>query len=63
VLLLPTGGVSVSDIPGYLRAGAIAVGMGSPLVGRALHDASELAGLKERATAALAAVALGRVAE
>lgn len=60
VLLVPTGGVGVDDVPGYIRAGALAVGMGSPLVGRALEDEAALAGLGGRARAALDAVVLGR---
>ncbi|GAB3196159.1 bifunctional 4-hydroxy-2-oxoglutarate aldolase/2-dehydro-3-deoxy-phosphogluconate aldolase [Geodermatophilus arenarius] len=60
VLLVPTGGVGVEDVPGYLQAGAVAVGMGGPLLGRALEDDAELAGLAGRARAALDAVARGR---
>jgi 2-dehydro-3-deoxyphosphogluconate aldolase / (4S)-4-hydroxy-2-oxoglutarate aldolase len=62
VLLVPTGGVTVEDVPGYLRAGAVAVGMGGPLVGRALLDDAALAGLSDRARVALDAVARGRSA-
>lgn len=58
--LVPTGGVSVDDVPGYLQAGALAVGMGGPLLGRALEDDEDLARLGERARAALAAVARAR---
>jgi 2-dehydro-3-deoxyphosphogluconate aldolase/(4S)-4-hydroxy-2-oxoglutarate aldolase len=60
VLLVPTGGVTVEDVPGYLRAGAVAVGMGSPLIGRALEDDEDLVRLGERARTALDAVARGR---
>ncbi|MGY1795437.1 bifunctional 4-hydroxy-2-oxoglutarate aldolase/2-dehydro-3-deoxy-phosphogluconate aldolase [Geodermatophilus sp. SYSU D00525] len=60
VLLVPTGGVGVEDVSGYLQAGAVAVGMGGPLLGRALEDDAELAGLADRARAALDAVARGR---
>jgi 2-dehydro-3-deoxyphosphogluconate aldolase/(4S)-4-hydroxy-2-oxoglutarate aldolase len=60
VLLLPTGGVSVEDVPGYLRAGAVAVGMGGPLIGAALGLDEDLGRLEERARAALDAVARGR---
>jgi 2-dehydro-3-deoxyphosphogluconate aldolase/(4S)-4-hydroxy-2-oxoglutarate aldolase len=60
VLLVPTGGVGVGDIPGYLQAGAVAVGMGSPLIGRALQDDDDLAALAARASSALDAVARGR---
>jgi len=60
VPLVPTGGVGVEDVPGYLQAGAVAVGMGGPLLGRALEDDASLTGLGDRARAALAAVARGR---
>ncbi|MCW2740995.1 MAG: hypothetical protein JWR45_1417 [Blastococcus sp.] len=60
ILLVPTGGVSVEDVPGYLQAGAVAVGMGGPLIGRALEDDEDLLRLGDRARAALAAVARGR---
>jgi 2-dehydro-3-deoxyphosphogluconate aldolase/(4S)-4-hydroxy-2-oxoglutarate aldolase len=60
LLLVPTGGVTVDDVPGYLQAGALAVGMGGPLMGRALEDDEDLGRLGERARAALAAVARGR---
>jgi 2-dehydro-3-deoxyphosphogluconate aldolase/(4S)-4-hydroxy-2-oxoglutarate aldolase len=60
ILLVPTGGVGVADVPGYLQAGAIAVGMGGPLVGRALEKDEDLHGLGDRARAALDAVARGR---
>jgi 2-dehydro-3-deoxyphosphogluconate aldolase/(4S)-4-hydroxy-2-oxoglutarate aldolase len=62
VLLVPTGGVAMDDVPGYLAAGAVAVGMGGPLIGPALEDDEDLALLAERARAALAAVARGRSA-
>ncbi|TYB64771.1 bifunctional 4-hydroxy-2-oxoglutarate aldolase/2-dehydro-3-deoxy-phosphogluconate aldolase [Nonomuraea sp. PA05] len=46
--LVPVGGVRVEDVPGYLRAGARAVGMGSPLLGEACAD-GDLAALAARA--------------
>jgi 2-dehydro-3-deoxyphosphogluconate aldolase/(4S)-4-hydroxy-2-oxoglutarate aldolase len=36
--LIPTGGVSIDSIGDYLRAGAVAVGVGGPLIGKALAD-------------------------
>ncbi len=60
VRLVPTGGVSVEDVPGYLQAGALAVGMGGPLIGTALEGDEDIGRLAERARAALAAVARGR---
>jgi 2-dehydro-3-deoxyphosphogluconate aldolase/(4S)-4-hydroxy-2-oxoglutarate aldolase len=60
ILLVPTGGVAVSDIPAYLQAGAVAVGMGGPLVGGALRNDGDLGALRERARAAMHAVAEGK---
>jgi 2-dehydro-3-deoxyphosphogluconate aldolase/(4S)-4-hydroxy-2-oxoglutarate aldolase len=34
--LIPTGGVGADDVPSYLQAGAVAVGVGGPLIGDAL---------------------------
>ncbi|MEU4539814.1 bifunctional 4-hydroxy-2-oxoglutarate aldolase/2-dehydro-3-deoxy-phosphogluconate aldolase [Streptosporangium sp. NPDC023825] len=48
VLLVPTGGVSVHDAPEYLRAGAYAVAMGSPLIGDAC-ESGDMTGLASRA--------------
>ncbi len=56
VLMIPTGGVSAEDVPAYLRAGASAVGVGSPLIGDALST-GDLVGLRSRAAAILAAAA------
>ncbi|GAB3795938.1 bifunctional 4-hydroxy-2-oxoglutarate aldolase/2-dehydro-3-deoxy-phosphogluconate aldolase [Micromonospora zhanjiangensis] len=50
------GGVGLADLPGYLAAGAIAVGVGGPLVGDAASG-GDLDALRERARAYLAAVA------
>ena len=52
---IPTGGVGVSDIGDWLRAGALAVGLGGELLGDAL-DGGSLRGLRDRALRALAAV-------
>ncbi|MBE1588232.1 bifunctional 4-hydroxy-2-oxoglutarate aldolase/2-dehydro-3-deoxy-phosphogluconate aldolase [Nonomuraea angiospora] len=46
--LVPTGGIRIEDVPGYLRAGARAVGMGSPLLGDACAD-GDTAALAARA--------------
>lgn len=40
--LMPTGGVTVESVPGYLAAGAAAVGLGGPLVGRGDLAAEEV---------------------
>jgi 2-dehydro-3-deoxyphosphogluconate aldolase / (4S)-4-hydroxy-2-oxoglutarate aldolase len=55
VNLVPTGGVSVEQAADYLAAGALAVGMGGPLLGDAL-DGGSLAGLRDRAGTVLAAL-------
>lgn len=57
--LVPTGGVSLEQITDYIAAGAAAVGLGGPLIGDALGGGSTAA-LRERARAALDAVAQGR---
>lgn len=52
VELLPTGGISPDTAGDFLRAGACAVGVGSPLLGDAL-DTGDLDGLRSRARALL----------
>lgn len=54
--LMPTGGIGAGDVSDYLNAGAIAVGVGSPLTGKALVDGST-GDLKASAGAFLAACA------
>lgn len=54
--MIPTGGVAIGHIVDYLRAGAVAVGLGGPLIGNVL-DSGDLASLGERAGEALRAVA------
>ena len=51
------GGIALAETADYLAAGAIAVGVGSPLLREAAHDPSRAAlqALAERATAYLAA--------
>ncbi|MEH1102752.1 bifunctional 4-hydroxy-2-oxoglutarate aldolase/2-dehydro-3-deoxy-phosphogluconate aldolase [Micromonospora sp. CPCC 205561] len=49
------GGVGPDDVPGYFRAGAIAVGLGGPLVGDAASG-GDLDALRSRARTYLAAV-------
>lgn len=56
--LMPTGGVALADIPAYRAAGAIAVGLGSPLLGDALRGGA-LSDLTERARIALAEATRG----
>lgn len=57
--LVPTGGVALEAVTDYVAAGALAVGLGSPLIGDAL-DGGSLPSLRRRAAAALDAVAAGR---
>jgi 2-dehydro-3-deoxyphosphogluconate aldolase / (4S)-4-hydroxy-2-oxoglutarate aldolase len=55
VPLVPTGGVGIDDIGAYLAAGAVAVGIGSPLLGDAGDPGGDLDGLADRARRAVAA--------
>ena len=57
--LVPTGGVALEQIADYVAAGAVAVGLGGPLIGDALRGGSTAA-LRVRARAALDAVTEGR---
>jgi 2-dehydro-3-deoxyphosphogluconate aldolase/(4S)-4-hydroxy-2-oxoglutarate aldolase len=57
--LMPTGGVALEQVADYIAAGAAAVGLGGPLIGDAL-DGGSTALLRQRARAALDAVAEGR---
>lgn len=53
--LIPTGGVEIDDARAYLDAGALAVGLGSPLIGDSCEGGS-LDDLRERAERLVAAV-------
>jgi len=55
VAFVPVGGVGLDEARAYLAAGAVAVGVGSPLVGDAASG-GDLGALRRRA-AAFAAVA------
>ena len=55
VPLVPTGGVGLEEIGRYLDAGALAVGLGGPLLGDA-GEGGDLAALRRRAEAAVAQV-------
>ena len=57
--LVPTGGVALDQIADYIAAGAVAVGLGGPLVADAL-DGGSLSALAQRARVALDAVRAGR---
>ncbi|MFE9248998.1 bifunctional 4-hydroxy-2-oxoglutarate aldolase/2-dehydro-3-deoxy-phosphogluconate aldolase [Streptomyces sp. NPDC007088] len=56
---VPVGGVDAEAVPAYLAAGALAVGVGGPLLGDAANAGGDLEALRERARAfrALAACA------
>jgi 2-dehydro-3-deoxyphosphogluconate aldolase / (4S)-4-hydroxy-2-oxoglutarate aldolase len=54
--LLPTGGIATADVPEYLAAGAVGVGLGSPLVGDGLRPDGDLAALTARAASLLRAI-------
>ncbi|RKN40396.1 bifunctional 4-hydroxy-2-oxoglutarate aldolase/2-dehydro-3-deoxy-phosphogluconate aldolase [Streptomyces hoynatensis] len=56
--LVPVGGVDAASAPDYLAAGAVAVGVGGPLLGDAA-EGGDLAALRERARALRAACAAG----
>jgi 2-dehydro-3-deoxyphosphogluconate aldolase / (4S)-4-hydroxy-2-oxoglutarate aldolase len=53
--VVPTGGVDIASVGAWLAAGAVAVGMGGPLIGDALAPDGDLHALAGRAEAALAA--------
>ena len=55
--LVPTGGVTLETIPAFVAAGAVAVGLGSWLLGDGAPT-----GIRERAAAAVAAVKAARAA-
>lgn len=53
--LVPTGGIDTAAVGDWLAAGALAVGMGGPLIGDALAPDGDLGALADRAAAVLAA--------
>jgi 2-dehydro-3-deoxyphosphogluconate aldolase / (4S)-4-hydroxy-2-oxoglutarate aldolase len=56
VPIMPTGGVDATDIPAYLDAGAVAVGLSGAFIGDALESDGDLARLADRARAAMNAL-------
>jgi len=54
--VVPTGGIGIDDAADYLAAGAVAVGLGSPLVGDALGTGDTVA-LRSRAERLVAGLA------
>ena len=59
VRIMPTGGIAVEDVATWLNAGAVAVGLGGPLLGDAAAGGS-LTALADRARRAADAVAFAR---
>ena len=59
VPLIPTGGIDIQAAGSYIRAGAVAVGIGGPLIGDAASG-GDLGALGERARRLVAAVAEAR---
>ncbi|WP_022886632.1 bifunctional 4-hydroxy-2-oxoglutarate aldolase/2-dehydro-3-deoxy-phosphogluconate aldolase [Glaciibacter superstes] len=59
---VPSGGIALGDIPAWLKAGALAVSLGGPLVGDALKGGS-LEALAERARRAVSIAAEARSAD
>jgi 2-dehydro-3-deoxyphosphogluconate aldolase/(4S)-4-hydroxy-2-oxoglutarate aldolase len=57
--IMPTGGIKIEDVADWLSAGAVAVGLGSPLIGDAAAG-GDLRKLAERARQAVSAVAIAR---
>ncbi len=63
VAIIPTGGVRIEEVQGYLQAGATAIALGSELVGRvAPQSDSDLEWIAAQAARAAAAVRDGVVA-
>lgn len=58
IVTMPSGGVTIDDIPAWLSAGASAVSLGGSLIGSAFSG--DLAGLAERARKAVDYVAKAR---
>ena len=58
--LMPTGGVSIENAADWLRAGAVAVGIGSALVDAAAVKAGDFQSITERATRLMTNIRLKR---
>jgi 2-dehydro-3-deoxyphosphogluconate aldolase / (4S)-4-hydroxy-2-oxoglutarate aldolase len=57
--IMPTGGIKIEDVADWLAAGAVAVGLGSPLIGDAASG-GDLGKLADRARQAVNAVSIAR---
>lgn len=53
--IVPTGGIHLEQVPGYLKAGALAVGVGAPLIPKPLVESRNETEIKALAQAFLAA--------
>jgi 2-dehydro-3-deoxyphosphogluconate aldolase/(4S)-4-hydroxy-2-oxoglutarate aldolase len=62
VKLMPTGGVSIDNAGDWLRAGAVAVGVGSALVDPRLVASGDFRAITERAARLVANVRAARQA-
>jgi len=60
--MIPVGGVTVDNTAEFIRAGAVAVGVGGALINQKLLDSGELATLTHRAHRLIEEVARGRTA-
>lgn len=58
--MIPVGGVGLDNVADYIRAGAVAVGVGSELVNQQLLDGGNLDAIQRRAAAFVAEVQKGR---
>jgi 2-dehydro-3-deoxyphosphogluconate aldolase/(4S)-4-hydroxy-2-oxoglutarate aldolase len=50
IRLMPTGGVTIDNVPEWLKAGAVAIGIGSDLLDKKAIDDERYEVLTERAT-------------
>ena len=55
--IVPVGGVDLSNVADYMRAGATAVGVGSSLINQELLDTNDMPALTRRASAFVKAIA------
>jgi 2-dehydro-3-deoxyphosphogluconate aldolase / (4S)-4-hydroxy-2-oxoglutarate aldolase len=49
IMLLPTGGVDLNNLADFVKAGVVAIGIGSSLVSKKLIEAQDYKGLTENA--------------
>jgi len=60
VRIVPVGGVNLTTAAGFIRSGAVALGVGSDLVNQKLLDAGDMDELTRRAAAYIEEVRKGR---